>query len=77
MSVIYILLYNSSIYEAAVVAAILLCVCRWIKLDDGSSPTPLYLSTASSGDDTLLEESVQVCTIGGHEVGPLTESACS
>eukprot|EP00752_Nemacystus_decipiens_P008845 g7893.t1 len=36
---------------------------KWIKLDDGASPTPLYLSSASSGDDTLLEDSVQIATI--------------
>ena len=62
-------IYNSwSTYHIAAVELTLLlsrgCVCarRWIALEDGASPTPLYLSSASAGDDTLLEESVQVCS---------------
>lgn len=36
---------------------------KWMKLDAGSSPTGLYLSSAKSGDDSLLEDSVQIATI--------------
>eukprot|EP00903_Cladosiphon_okamuranus_P014061 g13069.t1 len=36
---------------------------RWMTLDDGASPTALYLAGASAGDDTLVEESVQIATI--------------
>eukprot|EP00752_Nemacystus_decipiens_P008235 g7364.t1 len=36
---------------------------KWMDLADGSPPTPLYLSRASSGDETLLEEAVHIVTI--------------
>lgn len=39
----------------------LLCSCRrWMKLEPGSTPIVLHLSSVKAGGDNLLEDSVQV-----------------
>lgn len=38
----------------------LLGVRRWITLEPGSGPTALYLSGAKAGEETLVDDSVQV-----------------
>ncbi|CAM9563075.1 unnamed protein product, partial [Hapterophycus canaliculatus] len=36
---------------------------RWISLAPGSGPTALYLSSMKAGDESIVDESVQIATI--------------
>ena len=49
-------------------ALLLLLYDRWMTLEPGSTPTGLYLSSAKSGDNSLLEDSVQVSRLPSYSV---------
>ncbi|CBN78994.1 peptidase S1 and S6, chymotrypsin/Hap [Ectocarpus siliculosus] len=55
--------YKVDIQSSTVMVLNLQSGKKWMSLDDGASPTGLYLSSAKVGDLGLLEDSVQIATI--------------
>ncbi|CAN0041736.1 unnamed protein product, partial [Ectocarpus fasciculatus] len=55
--------YKVDIQSSTVMVLNLKSGKKWMSLDDGASPTGLYLSSVKVGDLGLLDDSVQIATI--------------